>query len=304
MSPWQTTSDAANNNRTVQSLVNGITFGLLLALASVGLSLIYGTTGLSNFAHGEQVSLGAVLTYFFTTKQAVSLPLIPVSFSIGWPLIPSALVAIAIAGATGWLQNKFLWAKLRRRRVTHRAADDRQHRSRARAVNFLQWWIGGRRLRSHYECGDEARLRHLRHVEHHHLLTDYLERLSPRCGVLPSTHAARPCHTRRVRQPRAWPRRRESRSTSIIRLVWILATSLAALGGILLALYDQGAKFDAGSRLLLLMFAAVTLGGLGHAFGALVGSLVIGVVTEMSSLWLPPDLKIATALAILSWYCW
>ena len=47
------------------------------------------------------------------------------------------------------------------------------------------------------------------------------------------------------------------------------------------------------------MFAAVTLGGLGHAFGALVGSLVIGVVTEMSSLWLPPDLKIATALAIL-----
>ena len=55
----------------------------------------------------------------------------------------------------------------------------------------------------------------------------------------------------------------------------------------------------AGARVLLLMFAAVTLGGLGQPFGALVGSLVIGVVVEVSTLWLPPDLKFATALGIL-----
>ena len=44
-----------------EQVVNGIRLGLLLALASVGLSLIYGTTGLSNFAHAEQVTLGGML---------------------------------------------------------------------------------------------------------------------------------------------------------------------------------------------------------------------------------------------------
>ena len=46
-------------------LVAGLSFGLLLALASVGLSLIFGTTGLTNFAHGEMVTLGAVLVFAF-----------------------------------------------------------------------------------------------------------------------------------------------------------------------------------------------------------------------------------------------
>ena len=86
---------------------------------------------------------------------------------------------------------------------------------------------------------------------------------------------------------------------SIVRLVWVLAAALAAIGGILLALYEQGTAFDSGARMLLLMFAAVTLGGLGQPFGALVGSLVIGVVVEVSTVWLPPDLKFATALGIL-----
>ncbi len=54
-----------------------------------------------------------------------------------------------------------------------------------------------------------------------------------------------------------------------------------------------------GAKLLLLMFAAVTLGGLGQPYGALAGSLVIGVVVETSTLWLGPDLKYATALGIL-----
>src|SRR6185295_2176270 len=45
-----------------QTLVNGIKFSLLYAMAAIGLSLIYGTTGLSNFAHGEIVTLGAVVT--------------------------------------------------------------------------------------------------------------------------------------------------------------------------------------------------------------------------------------------------
>ncbi len=64
------TAESDSQSRVMQNIFNGVVFGLLLALASVGLSLIYGTTGLSNFAHGEQVSLGAMLAYFFATDAA------------------------------------------------------------------------------------------------------------------------------------------------------------------------------------------------------------------------------------------
>ena len=54
-----------------------------------------------------------------------------------------------------------------------------------------------------------------------------------------------------------------------------------------------------GSRLVFLMFAAITLGGLGSAFGALVGGFVIGILVEVSSLVVPTELKTAPALVIL-----
>ena len=54
-----------------------------------------------------------------------------------------------------------------------------------------------------------------------------------------------------------------------------------------------------GSRLVFLMFAAITLGGLGSAFGALVGGVLVGILVEMASLVVPAELKNAPALLIL-----
>jgi branched-chain amino acid transport system permease protein len=84
----------------------------------------------------------------------------------------------------------------------------------------------------------------------------------------------------------------------IIRIVWVLAGALAALAGVMLALYRQ-VSWDMGFQVLLLMFAAVTLGGLGSAYGALVGSLVVGLFVELSTLFIPADLKYAAALVVL-----
>ena len=85
----------------------------------------------------------------------------------------------------------------------------------------------------------------------------------------------------------------------VIRLVWTVAMGLAGLSGILYALVTNGIKWDTGLQILLLLFAAVTLGGLGTAFGALVGSLVIGLVVEDAPSFIPGDFKYAAALLIL-----
>jgi branched-chain amino acid transport system permease protein len=86
----------------------------------------------------------------------------------------------------------------------------------------------------------------------------------------------------------------------VILLVWGIGGALAGLGGILLGL-DQQVRWDSGFSLLLLMFAAITLGGLGNPFGALAGALVIGMFVELWT-WIFPsvvELKTLGALATL-----
>ncbi|MCW2677848.1 MAG: Branched-chain amino acid ABC-type transport system, permease component, partial [Modestobacter sp.] len=61
--------------RVVQLFVDGLRFGLLIAVCAVGLSLIFGTTGLTNFAHGELVTIGAIVAWYINVRGGV--PLIP-----------------------------------------------------------------------------------------------------------------------------------------------------------------------------------------------------------------------------------
>jgi branched-subunit amino acid ABC-type transport system permease component len=84
----------------------------------------------------------------------------------------------------------------------------------------------------------------------------------------------------------------------VVSAVWIVGAALAGLSGVLLGM-TQGFDYQVGFKLLLLMFAAVVLGGLGTAWGAIVGALVIGLFVEVSTLVVPPELKFVGALVIL-----
>src|SRR5690606_18581060 len=88
--------------KLLQLTVEGIKFGLVIAMASIGLSLIFGTTGLVNFAHGEMVTWGALVAWFINVR-------------IGWHLLPAAALAIVIGGVTGSLLDRLMWRPLRRR---------------------------------------------------------------------------------------------------------------------------------------------------------------------------------------------
>ena len=72
----------SNNVRVIQLIVDGLKFGLIIAMCAIGLSLIYGTTGLTNFAHGEAVTFGAVLGYLLNVTGIFGLR-IPLIVEIG-----------------------------------------------------------------------------------------------------------------------------------------------------------------------------------------------------------------------------
>jgi neutral amino acid transport system permease protein len=82
-------------------------------------------------------------------------------------------------------------------------------------------------------------------------------------------------------------------------VVWISGGMLAGLGGVMLGAGSQGVQWNMGFRLLLTMFAAIVLGGLGNPYGAMAGGLVVGVASQVGTYWLPSDLQFAIALAIL-----
>ena len=67
----RTASNVSFGEKLIRTTVDGLRFGLVIAIAGVGLSLIFGTTGLTNFAHGEMVTFGAVAAWVINTSFGV-----------------------------------------------------------------------------------------------------------------------------------------------------------------------------------------------------------------------------------------
>jgi neutral amino acid transport system permease protein len=269
----------------LQSSVNGIRLGLLLALASVGLSLIYGTTGLSNFAHAEQVTLGGMLGYFLINVHGINLWL-------------GGVLVIVLCGFSGWFQDRILWQPLRRRGLgLTQLMIVTIGLSLALQYTF-QYTVGSRTVRIVLENPTVKEFGSVRITNQSLAAMGIAIVVLALVGyALLRTRIGRA--TRAVSDNPALAQASGIDTDKVIRLVWTVAMALAGLSGILYALVNNGIKWDTGLQILLLLFASVTLGGLGTAFGALVGSLVIGLIVELSPLVIPGDFKYAAALLIL-----
>ncbi len=275
-------------DRLLDLFVGGIRFGLIVGLCSVGLSLIYGTTGLVNFAHGELVTFGALVAFFCNTM--VSGP--------QWPLLVAAIVGMVATGLLGAITELGIWRPMTRRRTG--------------AVARMLVSIGlALFLRYLYQVIFEGNPRAFRQYSAQRPFDVGPVSLPPREYVVivvsfvmlvaVGTVLQR---TRLGTAVRAVSDERDLASASgidvqrVVLLVWIGGGMLAGLGGVLLAV-SQSVQWDLGFRLLLTMFAAVVLGGLGNPYGAMAGGLVVGVASQVSTYWLPADFQIAVALAIL-----
>lgn len=271
--------------RLAQQAASGLRLGLLLALAAVGLSLIYGTTGISNFAHGEMVTLGGLLAYVFANV-------------LGLNLIVAGVIVVILSGAFGYFQDVIIWKPLRKRRLSLTQLMIVTIGMSLALQYTYQFFIGASTVRIVTANPVPVQIGPVT------LSADSLVAMGIAVVVLLAvgffllkTRIGRA--TRAVSDNPALAAASGINVDGVIRIIWTSAAALAGLAGILLGLVLNGINWMTGMQLLLLLFSAVTLGGLGTAFGALFGALIIGMTVELTNIWLPGDFKYATALLLL-----
>lgn len=277
----------SDTERFATLAVDGVRIGLVLALMSVGLSLVFGVTGLVNFAHGELVTFGALVAFFFSTPSGVDLAL-PVA----------AALAFAAGGAFGYANDALLFEPLRRRR-TGNVALIVVTIGLSLVLRHVYLVIYGGRPRPYDQYTIQRGL-------------DW-PLISPRpkdlaviavAAVALAGYALLISRTRLGTATRAVADSRDLAEVSgidvrsVTRTTWIIAGALAALGGVLWGVTET-IVWDMGFALLLLMFATVILGGIGTAYGPILAGLVIGVAAQLTTFWIDPRFRTAVALAVL-----
>ncbi len=278
-------AEVSQIEKVAQRFADGVRLGLIIAMCSVGLSLIFGTTGLTNFAHGEMVTFGAMVAYGFN--------------SAGLHILLAAPLAVIAGGAFGYFLNQVGFQQFRRRGMGLISQMVITLGLSIMLKNLFLWYFGGR---------DKPFLNYTNQVgQQIGPITITMRDLTVTilAAIVLVAVALTLQYTRLGKATRAVSDNVDLASSTgidsakVIRLIWITGGALAALGGVFRGL-DEQVSWDMGTALLFLMFAGITLGGLGSAYGALVGGFVVGILVETSTLvGVPTELKTAPALLIL-----
>lgn len=278
-------SGASLFDRIAQRLVDGIRLGLIIAICSVGLSLIFGTTGLTNFAHGEMVTFGGLIAFWFNVL-------------LGIPLLIAAPLVIALGGVLGLAMNGIIFAKLRKRGIGLISQLVVSVGLSIMLRNMYLYQFGGRTRPLDDFSLQVAKSFGPVSITMRDLTTAIIS-LVVLLGVAAFLQRSRT--GKAIRAVSDNPSLASSTgidTQKIIRVVWFAGGALAAMGGVFRGL-DEQVGFEMGSGLIFLMFAGITLGGLGSAYGALIGGFFVGLLVELASLVVPAELKNAPALLIL-----
>jgi neutral amino acid transport system permease protein len=264
--------------------LNGLSLGAIYALGAVGLTLVYGILKLVNFAHGDFLTFGAYMAYLVNVTW--ELPLI---FAIAFAIATTALLGVAL--------EKAMWGPMRTR-----GAGMLQLLLMAIGLAFVI------RYGIQFVWGTELRQLDVNR-------TDTVEFLGLSIGrtqlivilvgvgtlVLTGLMLRFTLLGKRMRALSDDLDLAETSGINTSRVVlwtWVFAAGLAGLAGVFAAAITQ-LQPEMGFELLLPIFAAVVLGGIGNPFGALTAGILLGVVIEWSTFIVTPGLKLAVGFVIL-----
>jgi neutral amino acid transport system permease protein len=266
-----------------QLLINGIAIGSILALAAIGLTLTYGILKLSNFAHGDFMTLGAYLTWSINTTE------LNIWFSMLIGAI-GTIIAMLIA-------EYLLWKPMRDRRASDTTLIIISIGLALFLRNGILFFYGG--------SNQQYLLPVVRALEFGDLRVAYyrLVVVGLAIAAIVILHLILQ-NTKIGKAMRAVADNIDLARVSgidvdrIVLWTWIITGMLTAFAGGMYGLIAV-VRPNMGWFLILPLFAAVILGGIGNVYGAIAGALIIGIAQEISVPLLGSEYKLGVALAIM-----
>lgn len=275
----------------------GVMLGGIIALGGIGLTLCYGVLKFPNFAHGEFLTLGAYITYGMVLILPQSNPIW--RFSFGWELIIGLLVAAALTAIVAIIIDRVLYRPLRKHQspLVLLAMASLGMEFFLRGVVYLIW---GSDFHFYYSGRSNPALSlplGLR-IQADQLFVFVLAIM---LVVLLYWMLTRTRIGKAMRATADNPDLAQVRGINTEQVVgwaWAIGAGMAAVGGVMYGLASQ-MRPDMGFVLLLPIFAAVIMGGIGSAWGALVGAIIIGIAMQLTSAFLNPAYGPAVAFVLM-----
>ncbi len=281
-------------------IVYGIVLGSIIALGSVGLTLMWGITDLFNCAHGDQITVGAYLAlpFAFLFSQIGFLQAKVGPFSFTWGLVLAFIPAILLSIVLAVLIDRWVYKPLRRSGA-HFITSFIASIGVAWILRGLIYIIWGadfrfytKGLRPMIFLPMEIKLRvdeiFIVVVAWAAVAAVYVFLSKAKMGKALRALADNPNLARVA----------GINTERMIVWAWGIAATLIAIAGILYGIEAQ-LRPEMGWIFLLPLFAAIILGGKGSIAGALAGGLVLGIAQQVSTAWLLPTYKPAVAFIIM-----
>jgi neutral amino acid transport system permease protein len=271
------------NALLVQLIVNGISVGSIIALGAVGLTLTYGILRLSNFAHGDFLTLGAYLTLLVN--------------SAGIPIWLSMILAAVGTVAAMLLSEKLLWSRMRSIRATSTTFIIISIGLALFLRNGIIFFWGGSNQKYNVPVATALDFWGIK-IPQVKLLVVVLAILVILVlhYLLQNTKIGKAM--RAVADDIDLARVSGINVDQVVLWTWVIAGSLTSLGGSMLGL-SEAVRPNMGWFLILPLFASVILGGIGNPYGAIAAAFIIGIVQEVSTPLLGSQYKQGVALLIM-----
>lgn len=270
-----------------QHLVNGLMVGAIVALPALGLTLIFSVLGFINFSVAAQMTAGAYAGWLANKY-------------LGFPLVPCLLVAFVAAGALGVSSDRLALAPIRRKPSAHAALMVAVVSIALNLVleNIFRFVFGSGLNSYEFAVARDLQISGIRigpQQARNFLIAVGITAVMAAFFSLTRIGKA----MRAVADNPDLARLKGINPQRLTSVATFIGMGLAGIGGALLGM-DTSVDPSTGSRLVLIIFAASVLGGLTSLSGAVVGGILMGVVSEMALIWIPPVYQSATAfLAIL-----
>ena len=254
-------------NLFIQLLVNGISVGSIIALSAVGLTLTYGILRLSNFAHGDFMTMGAYFTFLFNA--------LGVNIWVSMVLSAIATVGAALIG------EKLLWEPMRKKRATSTTLIIMSIGLALFIRNGIIFIWGGGNQRYNLPVSRALSFGAIT-IPFNKILVIILAiaAMAALHYLLQNTKIGKAM--RAVADDLDLARVTGINVDRVVIWTWVISASLTALGGSMLGLVEA-VRPNMGWFLILPLFASVILGGIGNPYGAIAGGLVIGIAQEVGA---------------------